>query len=244
MHLHGHFFRVINGQGDYSPLKHTVNVAPMSTTVIEFEANDRGDWFFHCHLLYHMHSGMARIVHYDEFVPSEEVAEIRHNLLDDPWYFWIVGAGMSHMTEGSVTLSNTRNIFNASWQVGWQDVEDSEYEIDLTYDYSFNRFSSVFAGAQLTNSEPGDRGIFGARYTLPLLIQTTGWADTEGEFRVAVAKELPLTSRLSAFGEVEYDTRTKYEWQAGAIYMINKNLSLIGSYHSDFGAGGGFSYSF
>ena len=24
MHLHGHFFRVINGQGDYSPLKHTV----------------------------------------------------------------------------------------------------------------------------------------------------------------------------------------------------------------------------
>jgi FtsP/CotA-like multicopper oxidase with cupredoxin domain len=26
MHLHGHFFRVINENGDYSPLKHTVNV--------------------------------------------------------------------------------------------------------------------------------------------------------------------------------------------------------------------------
>ncbi|MCK4837466.1 MAG: multicopper oxidase domain-containing protein, partial [Desulfobulbaceae bacterium] len=33
MHLHGHFFRVLNGQGDHAPLKHTVNVAPMSTTV-------------------------------------------------------------------------------------------------------------------------------------------------------------------------------------------------------------------
>jgi hypothetical protein len=51
MHLHGHFFRVINSQGDYSPLKHTVNVAPMSTTVIEFYTDEVGDWFFHCHLL-------------------------------------------------------------------------------------------------------------------------------------------------------------------------------------------------
>ena len=67
MHLHGHFFRVINGQGDHAPLKHTVDVAPMSTTVIEFDANQVGDWFFHCHLLYHMKSGMARVVSYENF---------------------------------------------------------------------------------------------------------------------------------------------------------------------------------
>ena len=48
---------MINGQGDYAPLKHTVDVAPMSTTVIEFDANEKGDWFFHCHLLYHMKAG-------------------------------------------------------------------------------------------------------------------------------------------------------------------------------------------
>jgi len=54
MHLHGHFFRVVNTQGDFSPLKHTVDVAPMTTTVIEFAAEEFGDWFFHCHLLYHM----------------------------------------------------------------------------------------------------------------------------------------------------------------------------------------------
>ena len=28
MHLHGHFFRVLQGAGDRCPLKHTVNVAP------------------------------------------------------------------------------------------------------------------------------------------------------------------------------------------------------------------------
>ena len=36
LHLHGHFFRVLNGQGDYSPLKHTVDVAPMARVEIEF----------------------------------------------------------------------------------------------------------------------------------------------------------------------------------------------------------------
>jgi FtsP/CotA-like multicopper oxidase with cupredoxin domain len=74
MHLHGHFFRVLNAQGEFSPLKHTVEVAPMTTTVIEFAADEFGDWFFHCHLLYHMMSGMARAVHYQEFAPDSATA--------------------------------------------------------------------------------------------------------------------------------------------------------------------------
>ncbi len=46
MHLHGHDFRVINGQGDYAPLKNVMDIMPMETNVIEFEANMEGDWFF------------------------------------------------------------------------------------------------------------------------------------------------------------------------------------------------------
>ena len=68
MHLHGHFFRVININGDYSPLKHTVNVPPMQKVTLEFYGNngdEAGDWFFHCHILYHMMGGMARVMSYD-----------------------------------------------------------------------------------------------------------------------------------------------------------------------------------
>lgn len=36
MHLHGHFFRLINEQGDYAPLKHTFDIQPMETVTIEF----------------------------------------------------------------------------------------------------------------------------------------------------------------------------------------------------------------
>src|SRR5660398_76884 len=65
MHLHGHFFRVINKNGEYSPLKHTVNVPPMQEITIEFYGNEYGDWFFHCHILYHLMGGMARLISYD-----------------------------------------------------------------------------------------------------------------------------------------------------------------------------------
>ena len=83
MHLHGHFFRVVNGQGDRAPLKHTVDVAPMSTTVIEFAADELGDWLFHCHLLYHMESGMARVVRYEGYDPGPSLVGGRGAVHED-----------------------------------------------------------------------------------------------------------------------------------------------------------------
>ncbi len=60
MHLHGHFFRLLNGQGPYAPLKEVADILPMETDTLEFAATESGDWFFHCHILYHMMSGMGR----------------------------------------------------------------------------------------------------------------------------------------------------------------------------------------
>jgi hypothetical protein len=65
IHLHGHFFRLLMGNGALSPLKHTVDVPPMSKRTVEFEANEEKDWMFHCHILYHMMSGMARVFRYE-----------------------------------------------------------------------------------------------------------------------------------------------------------------------------------
>jgi FtsP/CotA-like multicopper oxidase with cupredoxin domain len=65
MHLHGHFFRVLQGAGELSPLKHTVNVAPRETVKFEFTADNPGRWIFHCHNLYHLEAGMARVFEYE-----------------------------------------------------------------------------------------------------------------------------------------------------------------------------------
>lgn len=62
MHLHGHFFEVVNGHGLHQPSKHTVRVFPGGKVSVDFTADAPGDWVLHCHLLYHMHAGMMRIV--------------------------------------------------------------------------------------------------------------------------------------------------------------------------------------
>jgi len=247
MHLHGHFFRVINGHGRHAPLKHTVDVAPMSTTVIEFDANEFGDWFFHCHLLYHMKSGMARMVHYEDYQISQELTAVRPQLYTDPWYVWAQVDVLSNMTEGSLTLSNTRNIITAVWEVGWQDVEDTEWEGTLTWDRYINRFFTIFAGGNLLGE--GDdtdetRGVFGIRYLLPLNVESRIWVDTDGGARVTLDKEFALTPRLMLFGEVEYDTHDQWEGQVGVSYAISKHFSLMAHWHSEFMWGVGFAILF
>jgi CopA family copper-resistance protein len=247
MHLHGHFFRVINGQGDYAPLKHTVDVAPMSTTVIEFDANEFGDWFFHCHLLYHMKSGMARVVHYEGFTLDPQLAAVRPDLYKDSWYFWGQADALSNMTEGFLMLSNTRNILTAEWEVGWQEVDDTEWEGIFTYDRYINRFFTIFAGANLLgegDEHDDTRGVLGFRYLLPLNLESRAWIDTDGGARFNLGKSFELTPRLALLGEAQYDTHDNWEGSAGLSYMVHKYFSLVGQWHSEYGFGGGLQIRF
>ncbi|WP_343345321.1 copper resistance system multicopper oxidase [Sphingomicrobium sp. XHP0239] len=63
IHLHGHFFELVNGAGHgEQPRKHTMIVQPGGSAVFDLTADEPGDWAFHCHLLYHMHAGMFQIV--------------------------------------------------------------------------------------------------------------------------------------------------------------------------------------
>ncbi|HEX6999625.1 MAG TPA: copper resistance system multicopper oxidase [Gammaproteobacteria bacterium] len=62
IHLHGHFFEVVNGRPGRHPRKHTVNVPPGSKITFDLAASYPGDWAFHCHLLLHMHAGMFNVV--------------------------------------------------------------------------------------------------------------------------------------------------------------------------------------
>lgn len=62
IHIHGHFFELVNGHTGFHPHKHTVNVLPGGTVDFDLTADAPGDWAFHCHLLFHMHAGMMRTV--------------------------------------------------------------------------------------------------------------------------------------------------------------------------------------
>ncbi len=62
IHLHGHFFELVNGHPGNHPLKHTVNVAPGGRVSFDLTADNPGDWAFHCHMMMHMHAGMFNVV--------------------------------------------------------------------------------------------------------------------------------------------------------------------------------------
>jgi FtsP/CotA-like multicopper oxidase with cupredoxin domain len=66
MHLHGHFFRVVNPSlPDHLWIqKDTIIVNHMERVEIEFLANNPSKWSHHCHNLYHMEAGMANVVVY------------------------------------------------------------------------------------------------------------------------------------------------------------------------------------
>jgi hypothetical protein len=233
MHLHGHFFRVVNKHGDYSPLKHTFDVPPLGQRIIEFYANEEKDWFFHCHVLYHLKSGMASIVRYEGSELNPQIASIRNNLFKDHWYFWADASVLTQMTEGQVVFADTRNTFRGTWEAGW----DEDYEAVLTYERYFNRFMQAFAGGVLTDGEQDHRGVIGIRYLLPLMFESTVWVDTEGEARLSLEREIQITDRLYAFGEFQYDTDSKEEWLAGAGLILSKHFSIVGQYHSEYKGG-------
>src|SRR6516162_9602499 len=63
IHLHGLWSELDNGHGEFRPYKHTINVKPGERLSYLVTADAPGRWAFHCHLLYHMETGMFREVH-------------------------------------------------------------------------------------------------------------------------------------------------------------------------------------
>jgi len=61
IHLHGMWMQLENG-ADKLPFKHTILSKPGEVASLLITPIERGDWAFHCHLLYHMEAGMFQVV--------------------------------------------------------------------------------------------------------------------------------------------------------------------------------------
>ncbi len=63
IHLHGMWMQLENGSAhDRLPFKHTILTKPGGVLSVLITPIEKGDWAFHCHLLYHMEAGMAQVV--------------------------------------------------------------------------------------------------------------------------------------------------------------------------------------
>jgi FtsP/CotA-like multicopper oxidase with cupredoxin domain len=96
MHLHGHVFEVteIDGQKIAGAKRDTVLVPPKSTIKVVFDADNPGVWAYHCHILYHLATGMFTVLKYENadakyWRPEKTESELANPLeLNNATAFW------------------------------------------------------------------------------------------------------------------------------------------------------------
>ena len=262
MHLHGHFFRVLNKHGDHSPLHHTVNIPPMEETTIEFYGDEDGDWFFHCHILYHMMGGMSRIFSYgtprDPRMEPYPVSKV----LDESnlYYFLGTATAASHNARLGLSHTNIRNRFNLSATYDWGNYLKS----DITYERYLVDHLRIMGGVRLSShrhtplDDISPTAIAGIKYFTPYMFHLTLLMDHELRPEISLSRHLMILPRTFAFGEIEYQAdfgwvnelsspetgeplgyQDELIWTAGIEFMIGRDVSLTGSYDNRFGFGGG-----
>ena len=265
MHLHGHDFRLLNGQGEYAPMKNIIDMMPMELDTIEFAATEPGgDWFFHCHILYHMMSGMGRIFRYDNNLPNPDIPNPnlaqRKLYWDDRMPHFMARAELeSNGSDGEAMFAQTRWKASTLWHLGLHDMHGYESEttigrylgrmqwwypyIGFDYHYKTEGGPKNIFGNEEKNwfgqkSDKLDRKTVtaGIAYTLPMLFVADARVDGNGKFRFQLSREdIPVTSRL----RFNMMVNTDKEYMAGFRYILTKYFSLSTHFDSDMGLGAG-----
>ena len=262
MHLHGHFFRLLNGQGDYAPLKEVVDILPMETDTLEFAATESGDWFFHCHILYHMMSGMGRIFHYEGSPAPPGIADparaLKKLYSDDREIRPMARVGLeSNGSDGEFMLANTRYRLQTEWRVGTDQRKGYESETHfgrylgemqywlpyVGWDFRYRDIAGNEKNLFGQTDTKNHRSVFcaGVQYTLPMLIIADMRIDMRGNLRLQLDREdIPVTSRL----RLSFMVNTDQEYMAGFRYVLTKYIGMSTHYDSDMGLGAGVTVNY
>lgn len=264
MHLHGHDFRVVNGHGNYAPLKNIIDIMPMETDTIEFNANMEGDWFFHCHILYHMMSGMGRVFTYENQAANPEIPNPKYAYRklksdDRRFHFMAENDFATNGNDGMLMFQNTRWSLGTEWRLGYNDHHGYETETHLGRYIGKMQWFMPFIGFDLRyrkmemDSERRiieERNLFGQRntkdkrtqlsfgfeYVMPMLVRMEAEVYHDGNVRVQLMREdIPVSKRL----RMHLMVNTDKEYMAGLRYILNRYMKVSAHYDSDMGLGAG-----
>ena len=264
MHLHGHDFRVINGQGNYAPLKNVLDIMPMETNVIEFEANAEGDWFFHCHILYHMMAGMNRVFSYQDqsqnpLIIDKKWAYKKLQRESNQLHFMAQNDFATNGNDGMAMAQNTRWSVATEWRMGYHDKHGYESETHIGRYIGKMQWLMPFIGFdwryRKLNQNETEKNIFrqkntkdnrsqfsiGLAYTLPMLMIAQIELYHDGNLRMQLRREdIPVSKRVRA----AFMLNTDSEYMLGLNYIITKNIGIRTHYDSDMGLGLGISINY
>ncbi|MCX2475360.1 multicopper oxidase domain-containing protein [Pedobacter sp. MC2016-05] len=263
MHLHGFDFRVINGNGDHSPLKNVLDIMPMETDTIEFLADQRGDWFFHCHILYHMMAGMGRVVSVGDYQNpnlADPVNSYKMMLREtDMPHLMIQNDFATNGNDGGAMLQNSRWSLSSEWRLGYNKMHGYEIETQLGRYIGKMQWFMPFIGFDYRYREMGidqkEKNLFnqqnrkntrhslsvGFNYLLPMLVNFQAQVYPDGIVRLSLIREdIPVSKRFRAGFMLNSDI----EYMADLRYIVNRNIGVRTHYDSDMGFGVGVSVGY
>jgi len=263
MHLHGHDFRIINGQEEFAPLKNVMDLMPMETNIIEFNANVEGDWFFHCHILYHMMAGMGRVFTYENqapnpLIPNPKLAQRKLFADDRAFHIMAENDFATNGNDGMAMIQNTRWSLGAEWRLGYNDMHGYEAEFHLGryigkmqwlmpfigFDWRYRKINGQIEKNIFGQENTKDKRAVlsaGVNYTLPMLVIAQAEVFQDGNVRLQLMREdIPVSKRLRMGFMVNTDT----EFMLDARYILKRNISLRTHYDSDMGFGLGISLNY
>lgn len=264
MHLHGHDFRLLNKQGKNAPLKNVLDIMPMERDTIEFAANTSGDWFFHCHILYHMMSGMGRIFSYENSpknpeIPDPKYAQRKLYADDRMFHFMAENDFASNGNDGMAMFANTRWNLTTEWRLGYNKMHGYEVETHFGRYVDRMQWFMPFVGFDWRYRKMGkdehEKNIFGQKntkdsramfsagftYLLPMLVQAQAEVYHNGTLRLQFMREdIPVSKRLRA--SIMWNTDKEY--MGGLKFIATKNLAISSHYDSDMGFGAGLTLSY
>ena len=264
MHLHGHDFRLLNGQGIFAPLKNIVDVMPMETDTIEFNANIEGDWFFHCHILYHMMGGMGRIFSYENNPKNTEITNpklAQRKLFADDRMIHIMAENdfATNGNDGKIKLQNTRWSIGTEWRLGYNNIKGYETEthigryigkmqwlmpfIGFDWRYRYLKKNEIEKNIFSQTNTKNSRALFsiGINYTLPMLVIAQAEVYNDGNIRLQLFRDdVPISKKL----RMGFMINTDKEYMAGLRYIATKKFSIRTHYDSDMGFGAGLTVQY
>jgi len=264
MHLHGHDFRVINGKEEYAPLKNIIDIMPMETDTIEFNANVKGDWFFHCHILYHMMAGMGRVFSYENqepnpLIPNPKLAQRKLFADDRAFHVMAENDFATNGSDGMLMIQNTRWSIGTEWRLGYTKHHGYETETHIGryigkmqwlmpfigFDWRYRKIEigaieeNLF-GQQNTKDKRGVVSL-GFEYTLPMLVKFQTEVFSDGKVRLQLERmDIPVSKRL----RMNLMWNTDKEYMAGLRYIVKRNFGITTHYDSDMGLGFGLSLNY
>ncbi len=260
MHLHGHDFRVVNAKGEYAPLKNVIDIAPMETVTIEFAANQDGDWFFHCHILYHMMSGMGRVFSYENSAPNPQLPN------KEASYKQFLNKNRMINTTAMLDVASNKFHFENMTMLGarWLNVNELHSNYDFTHyegSVKVGRFLGKYQWAmpyvgfrsnknhdmaktwfgQNVMPQNQNVAIAGIRYLLPMLIIADANVDQNGKVRLELGREgIKISPRIRGNFAVNSDK----EFDFGLKYILQKWVSVSTNYDSEYGFGAGLTFMY